>query len=154
VHDTGTDPLHADSDGDSIPDGAEVAAGTDPLNPDTDGDGVWDAADDMPLDPGVSSGQLEKMTRSLGETIQFTDLSAFNGPNANANKGRRNALANRAVSAANAIAEGDLEAAADALNSLIVKVDGIEPEPDWMESSPAKEQIASDAMLLLALLYL
>ncbi len=69
----GTDPLSADTDGDGIPDGAdvlsgdaatdldpdhdglptvlEVQLGTDPYNSDTDGDGVADGADAYPLDP-------------------------------------------------------------------------------------------------------
>ena len=37
-----------DTDGDGIPDTAEVVLGTDPLNPDTDGDGVNDLADKTP----------------------------------------------------------------------------------------------------------
>ncbi|MGE4652501.1 MAG: thrombospondin type 3 repeat-containing protein, partial [Myxococcota bacterium] len=32
--DTGTDPLNADSDGDGMNDGAEIAAGMDPNSPD------------------------------------------------------------------------------------------------------------------------
>ena len=36
---TGTDPDEADTDGDGLTDGEEIALGTDPLNPDTDGDG-------------------------------------------------------------------------------------------------------------------
>jgi alpha-tubulin suppressor-like RCC1 family protein len=68
----GTDPLNADTDGDGVPDGVQVASGrpenldpdgdglsnarerlmgTDPLNPDTDGDGCWDGVDAFPLDP-------------------------------------------------------------------------------------------------------
>ncbi|MCH7483557.1 MAG: DUF1929 domain-containing protein [Chloroflexi bacterium] len=38
----GTDPMNADSDGDSLGDGQEVSTGTDPNNPDTDGDGFDD----------------------------------------------------------------------------------------------------------------
>lgn len=146
------DPWNPDTDGDTLPDGAEIDAGTNACDPDSDGDGIEDAVDDLPLVPGVSSGQLEEMTRTLGGLIQLTDLSLFNAPNDNANKGRRNALANRAVSAGNAIAAGDTLAAADALESLIAKVDGVEPEPDWMDDSPEKDQLEADATLLLALL--
>jgi hypothetical protein len=41
----GTDPDRADSDGDGLDDGAEVALGTDPLRADTDGDGLRDATE-------------------------------------------------------------------------------------------------------------
>lgn len=51
----GTDPLNADTDGDGVSDGAEVAAGTDPMNVDSDGDGVGDNVDGFPLDPGETA---------------------------------------------------------------------------------------------------
>ena len=38
-----------DSDGDKIPDSAELTLGTDPANPDTDGDGIEDLIDPDPL---------------------------------------------------------------------------------------------------------
>ncbi len=38
----GTDPAKADTDGDGVLDGAEIASGTDPRQPDTDGDGMSD----------------------------------------------------------------------------------------------------------------
>jgi hypothetical protein len=47
-----TDPCNPDSDGDTIPDGDEVAQGTDPNKADTDGDGVPDGMDLCPLDNG------------------------------------------------------------------------------------------------------
>ncbi len=40
-----TDPTKADTDGDGIPDGEEIARNLDPLNPDTDGDGLSDGAE-------------------------------------------------------------------------------------------------------------
>ncbi len=148
------DPLDADSDDDTLLDGAEVTLGTSPCNPDTDGDGVNDATDDMPLEPGVSSGQLEDFTRLLGDVVSALDVSLFNGANNNANQGRRNSLANRATEAANAIAAGDYETAIDLLVSLLAKVDGVEPEPDWMDLSPEQQQLAEDTALLIALLML
>ena len=51
----GTDPLVADTDGDGLADGAELALGADPLQPDTDGDGMddgWEAR--YGLDPAVA----------------------------------------------------------------------------------------------------
>ena len=52
-----TDPLKADSDGDGLADMHELGLGTDPMSPDTDGDGLldgWEAAHG--LDPLVPSG--------------------------------------------------------------------------------------------------
>jgi choice-of-anchor B domain-containing protein len=43
--DTGTDPTKADSDGDGLSDGDEIALGTDPNRRDTDGDGFPDGAE-------------------------------------------------------------------------------------------------------------
>ena len=73
----GTDPLNADTDGNGVPDGVDVAAGrpaaqldpdgdgvttaretangTDPYRADTDGDGVSDGVDLFPLDPTRSA---------------------------------------------------------------------------------------------------
>ena len=56
----GTDPLVADTDGDGLADGAELALGADPLQPDTDGDGMddgWEARHG--LDPAVAGGAGE-----------------------------------------------------------------------------------------------
>ena len=46
----GTDPNNADSDGDGIPDAAELAAGLSPILADSDGDGVDDSPDRYPDD--------------------------------------------------------------------------------------------------------
>jgi len=91
------DPLQGDSDGDTLSDGDEIGLGTNPCNEDSDGDGIWDGVDPLPLDPGVPPGFLEARARDLCDVIQDLDLSLFNGPNDNANAGRRNALANRGV---------------------------------------------------------
>ena len=54
----GTDPLVADTDGDSLGDGAEIALGTDPFDFDTDGDGLADGVDPTPLvSCGAAFGQ-------------------------------------------------------------------------------------------------
>lgn len=145
-------PLEFDSDGDSLSDGVEVGLGTDPCNPDTDGDGVPDDIDPLPTVPGVTTGFLEEQLRALGEFIDSLSLDLFTGPNANANAGRRNALANRARRAANSIAEGDLAGAEDALESLLQKIDGLGSPPDWMEDGPEKTSLAAEAALDLSLI--
>ena len=53
-------PLNTDSDGDGIPDTAEILLGTDPSLADTDGDGINDKADTKPLDtinPIIQTGK-------------------------------------------------------------------------------------------------
>lgn len=147
------DPTVADSDGDTLSDGDEVLTlGTDPCSADTDGDGVADNLDPLPTEPGVTSGFLEDFTRQESADIQALDLGVFNGPNNNANKGRQNSLANRAMAAAALIAEGDLQGAIDELTSLLEKIDGESPPPDWMDDSPEKTALADDVSLLIALL--
>lgn len=148
------DPLDPDSDGDTLLDGEEVALGTNPCEQDTDGDGVDDALDPWPTQPGVTSGFLEDATRDLADDIGILDPGLFNAPNNNANRGRRNSLANRATEAANAIAAGDIQGAIDKLVSLLQKVDGQSPPPDWMDESPEKELLRAEASLLIALLEL
>jgi hypothetical protein len=147
------DPLDSDSDGDTLSDGTEsLTLGTSPCNADSDGDGVDDATDPLPLQPGVTTGFLETITRSTSTEILALDLSALNGPNNNANNGRRTALANRAAEAANLIAAGDFEGAAEELNSLLEKIDDEEPPPDWMDPSPEKSALADQVRLLLLLI--
>lgn len=146
------DPLDGDSDGDTLLDGTEVTIGTDPCNADSDGDGVADNVDPTPLDPGVPPEFLEAETRDLCEAILDLDLALFNGPNDNANSGRRNSLANRACNAANAIAVGDLQSAIDLLEALLQKIDGESSPPDWMADSPEKTASADEVSLLIALL--
>jgi len=147
------DPLDPDSDGDGLLDGAEVAIGTDPCNPDTDGDGVGDASDPLPTTPGVTSGWLEEATRTLAtRTIPALDPGLLDAPNANARAGRRNALANRAASAANAIAAGDYATAIAELRSLLDKIDGVTPPPDWMVPSAQRDALAGEVVRLIGLL--
>ena len=144
-------PLVADSDGDGLLDGAEVGLGTNPCHGDTDEDGVPDPTDDRPLDPGVTSGWMESSLRSLAGEILALETDLFNGPNANANRGRRTALSNRAIQAANAIGIGDVDDAVEALSSLLDKVDGASPPPDWMDGSPAQAALAEEVALYLEL---
>ena len=147
------DPLNADSDGDTLSDGSEsLTLGTSTCNADTDGDGVDDASDPLPLESGVTSGFLETAARSMSTEILALDLSLLNGPNNNADMGRRNALANRATEAANLIVDGDFEGAAADLNSLLQKIDDLNPSPDWMDPSPEKTDLADQVALLLLLI--
>lgn len=148
------DPLIPDSDGDTLSDGVEVAAGTNPCNVDSDGDGIPDDIDPFPTDPEGTSGFLEDESRAMADEIQVLSLGMFNGPNNNANQGRRNALANRATEAANAIAAGDIQSAIDSLMSLLAKVDGQSPPPDWMDDSPQKTTLQGQLIFLITLLEL
>jgi hypothetical protein len=146
-------PLDPDSDSDLLLDGEEVdLVGTDPCNGDTDGDCVPDKIDPDPLHPGETEDVLEEAARLIGSTILDLDLSLFSGPNDNANRGRRNALANRANTAANEIADGDAQGAIDALTSLLEKVDDQSPPPDWMHPSPEKSDLAACVAQLIAVL--
>ncbi|MBI4639160.1 MAG: hypothetical protein HY731_00595, partial [Candidatus Tectomicrobia bacterium] len=57
-----TDPLNADTDGDGLNDGDEIARGTNPLNPDTDQDGLNDGGEvargTNPLNPDTDQDGL------------------------------------------------------------------------------------------------
>ena len=129
-----------------------AAGGGRPCHVDTDGDELTDDIDPYPLDPEVTNDVLEQLARTLCAMIRDLDLELFNGPNNNANKGRRNALANRAGGAANAIADGDIDRAIASLESLLDKIDGADPPPDWMYESPEKINVAALASQLIALL--
>jgi hypothetical protein len=148
------DPTNSDSDGDGLSDGAEITMDTNPCDVDTDGDGVWDNDDPLPTEPGVTSGWLEDETREEQEEILAVQLAVFDAPNQNAAKGRRNSLANRAAAAANAIADGAIQQAIDILTSLLEKVDGVTPPPDWLEDSAEKTEMANDVSQLISLLEL
>lgn len=153
--DIGTDPLNPDTDGDGLTDGFEVTAtGTDPLVIDTDGDGLTDLEDPTPLVPGATGDWLEEQTRLLADAIAATDLGDFNGPNNNANKGRRNSLSNRVRNAAKAIAHDDYDDAIDLLYGVLDRMDGNEDEPDWIIASPAKDDLSDETSTLIALLIL
>lgn len=71
----------ADSDGDGVPNNAEVLLGTDPLNADTDGDGVNDLSD---ADAVISSRHIE----SLGNKTSLYVASAKVEDNVNAATGQ------------------------------------------------------------------
>ena len=85
-------------------------------------------------------------------TIRALDRDLFNGPNDNANEGRRNSLANRACLAAKEIAAGQIPAAIAHLESLLDKIDGLDSEPDWLHDSPEKTSLAAELNLLIGLL--
>lgn len=148
------DPLNADTDGDTISDGDEVVLGTDPCNPDTDGDGVLDNVDPTPLDPGVPEEFLIEIIRMTSDMIGEINVDSFNGPNDNANRGRRNSLANRVLIAANALALGEEEIALALLFSVLRRIDDQSPPKDWMVPSPEKDALREDVELLISLILL
>lgn len=152
VNDLGTNPLSGDTDGDGLSDGAEVTLGTDPLNWDTDGDGWNDQIDPHPTVPNDTQGWLERSTRLLADSVSTISLDQFTGPNNNANKGRRNSLVNRIRQAANAIADEDYATALDKLYGVLAKVDGVEPEPDWLEPSMQQDGVRYEIETLIVLI--
>lgn len=85
---------------------------------------------------------IEEEIRELAVTIRALDLGLFSGPNDKANKGQRKSLANRVTKAADALALGDIAGAIDSLDSLLDRIDGQTPPPDWMENSPEQEALA------------
>lgn len=145
-------PLISDSDYDGLFDGAEVALGTSPCNPDTDGDGVNDSQDPTPLVPGVPGSYVENALRELSDSVLNLSLSLLEGPNNNAKAGRRNAMSNMLISAANKVAIGDSFGAIDELTSLLQKLDGNASPPDWMANGTAKDELYNEIQLMIALL--
>lgn len=95
---------------------------------------------------------LEQAARAIAVDINGLALGLFTGPNANANLGQRNALANRATDAANAIAAGNIQGAIEALTSLLEKIDGQSPPPDWLVDSPEKTALTQEVSVLISLL--
>jgi hypothetical protein len=133
------DACAADSDDDTLPDGAEIAAGTSPVDGDTDGDGLSDATDPDPLVPESSIDELAGDVRDAANGVLELPEVEFDAPNSHAQRGRRNALANRLQAAANEIEAGDLEEALAILRHVVELLDGDSSPPDMMEDGPAKE---------------
>jgi hypothetical protein len=71
----GTDPLDPDSDDDGLSDGDEIAAGTDPGNPDSDGDGLADGpeVDAHGTDPLVGDSDGDGLSDGLEVMVHRTD---------------------------------------------------------------------------------
>lgn len=145
------DPCDPDSDDDGLPDGGELAAGTSPVSADTDGDGMNDAVDPDPLVPQDPVGQLAERVQEAAADVLAVPEAAFAGPNAQAERGRRNALANRLQEAANAIATGDLEEALAILYHVRDLLDGLPSPPDVMDDGPAKDDLRAEVDALIAL---
>ena len=80
-------------------------------------------------------------------------MGSFDAPNDNARRGRRNALSNRLIAAANAVRAGDILGAIDILESVLLRLDGDPSPPDWMVD-PERTILAEQIMLQIALLEL
>jgi hypothetical protein len=63
---TGTQSADMDTDGDGIPDAAEIVLGTDANNPDTDGDGQNDLADSRPT---FADNPIQENSTTVGFTV-------------------------------------------------------------------------------------
>jgi hypothetical protein len=146
------DPCDADSDDDMLPDGSELAAGTSPVAADTDGDGMEDGVDPDPLQPDVTVDELADLVYDAATGVLEIPEAAFDGPNANAERGRRNALGNRLQAAANAIESGDLEEALAILDHVRELIDGLPAPPDVMDDGADKDDLLAEVDALIALL--
>lgn len=138
--------LVTDTDGDTLTDGAEVTGGTNPCDQDTDGDGIADPIDPNPLVANASNAQTAETLRGIGDVILSFPVSEFAGPNNNARKARRNALANRYYAAALLAQLGlDLPAAL-LIYTVDLQIDGDPTPPDWMLDSADRDllQIFTD----------
>ncbi|MHC4414902.1 MAG: right-handed parallel beta-helix repeat-containing protein [Planctomycetota bacterium] len=149
------DPTIPDSDGDTIQDGAEADLGTDPCDPDTDGDTVPDNEDDLPTEPGVTSGYIEDELRGLCEYLESLPLEVFDAPNDNARRGRRTALCNKLRASAKQVARENFEGALGKIeNDLLPKLDSAGSPADWMVEGDEKAQLRADLEQLAYLLSL
>jgi hypothetical protein len=147
------DPLNPDSDGDTLSDGAEVALGISPCDTDSDGDGIPDDIDPLPTDPEGTAGYLEFTLRTLCDFIHATPLCEFDAPNDNAARGRRNAMCNKVMAAANAVADQDFGSATDGLASLLDKLDDEPNPPDWMLAGEPRDDIRAAVVDAIAILF-
>jgi hypothetical protein len=147
----GTPDRSIDSGGDALSDGTELASGSNPCNPDTDGDGLSDGVDPNPLVPRSSSEVLADAVRTTVTGVLAIPESRFTAPNENAQRGRRNALANQLQSAANAIEQGNLEEALSILEHVLDRLDGNAVPPDVIEDGPAKDALRDEVERLIVL---
>ena len=107
--------------------------------------------DPNPLVPRSSIDALADAVRASATGVLDIPESSFAGPNENAQRGRRNALANQLQSAANAIEAGNLEDALAILEHVLDRLDGNPAPPDVMEDGPAKDALREEVEGLLAL---
>jgi hypothetical protein len=147
----GTPDRSIDSDADALSDGTELASGTNPCNADTDGDGLNDGVDPNPLAPPSGTEVLADAARTAATRVLEIPESSFEAPNANAQRGRRNALANQLQSAANAIEAGNLEEALSILEHVLARLDDDPAPPDVMEDGIAKDALRQEVETLIAL---
>jgi hypothetical protein len=142
---------NADSDGDGLADGNEVTAGTDPCSVDTDGDGLADGADPAPLVPGTGTEPLAETVRATANGVLEITEGAFSGPNSNARRGRRNALANQLQEVANLVEAGRFAEALDKLEHIATLLDGDPSPPDIMGPGPERDALRDEINDLIAL---
>ncbi|MCH7685264.1 MAG: thrombospondin type 3 repeat-containing protein [Planctomycetes bacterium] len=126
----------------------------DACDDDDDNDGVLDNEDPTPFNPGVPEEFLIEIIRMTSDMIGEINLDSFNGPNDNANRGRRNSLANRVRIAANALALGEEEIALALLFSVLRRIDDVTRPKDWLNPSPEKDALREDIELLISLILL
>lgn len=86
---------------------------------------------------------------ATADGVAELDPGLFDGPNPRSSTGRRTALSNRAQDAAEALDAGNVELAIERMESLLDRVDGVSPPPDWMPDSPEKTALAEEVLDLI-----
>jgi hypothetical protein len=146
-------PLVQDSDGDGIDDGTEVdVMGTSACSADTDGDSLPDGLDPTPLSPIMSNDVFVTILQQFAGLAQQLPLSSFAGQNNLVRAAHRFQVVNRFNLAAWLANAGHLQAAKFVLICLRSRIDSQPCPGDWMVSSPAKADMYEAVDLLIELL--
>jgi predicted CXXCH cytochrome family protein len=146
------DPLLPDSDGDLLPDGGEVFGDTSPCDPDSDEDGLSDFYDPYPADPDGTQGYVEEELRYCVFYIENIDPGLIEARNINAAESHRRWMARRISAAADAVHNGNFQAALDKIGSLLARIDSRPKPKDWLADSEEKTYLLGRIEYLIYLL--
>jgi hypothetical protein len=87
----------------------------------------------------------------LGGVEGLADF-VITAPNDRAQAGRRTAMANRVLEATDAVLDDDFQGAIELLESLLVKIDGVTPPPDWLVDGSERGALAAQVEEILVAL--